>query len=37
VCPAISKWLVQLGLIVATVLVIAAIGFDFLAPLLLDL
>jgi mercuric ion transport protein len=28
--------LVQLGLIVATVLVIAAVGFDFLAPLLLD-
>ena len=27
----------SLGLIVATVLVIAAIGFDFLAPLLLDL
>ena len=33
----LSNWLVQLGLIVATVLVIAAIGFDFLAPLLLDL
>jgi mercuric ion transport protein len=31
-----SNWVVQLGLIVATVLVIAAIGFDFLAPLLLD-
>jgi mercuric ion transport protein len=29
--------LIQLGLIVATVLVLAAIGFDFLAPLLLDL
>jgi len=33
----LSNWLVQLGLIVATVLAIAAIGFDFLAPLLLDL
>ena len=33
----LSNRLVQLGLIVATVLVIAAIGFDFLAPLLLDL
>jgi mercuric ion transport protein len=33
----LSKRLVQLGLIVATVLVIAAIGFDFVAPLLLDL
>ena len=32
----LSNRLVQLGLIVATVLVIAAIGFDFLAPLLLD-
>jgi mercuric ion transport protein len=32
----LSNWLVQLALIVATVLVIAAIGFDFLAPLLLD-
>ena len=32
----LSNWLVQVGLIVATVLVIAAIGFDFLAPLLLD-
>jgi mercuric ion transport protein len=32
----LSNWLVQLGLIVATVLVIAAIGLDFLAPLLLD-
>jgi mercuric ion transport protein len=31
----LSNRLVQLGLIVATVLVIAAIGFDFLAPLLL--
>ena len=37
-CPRpLSNRLVQLGLIVATVLVIAAIGFDFLAPLLLDL
>ena len=33
----LSNRLVQLGLIVATVLVIAAVGFDFLAPLLLDL
>lgn len=33
----LSNRLVQLGLIVATVLVIAAIGFDFLAPLLLGL
>jgi len=33
----LANWLVQLGLIVATVLVIAAIGLDFLAPLLLDL
>jgi mercuric ion transport protein len=33
----LSNRLVQLGLIVATVLVIAAIGFDLLAPLLLDL
>ena len=33
----LSNRLVQLGLIAATVLVIAAIGFDFLAPLLLDL
>src|SRR5215471_13348501 len=32
----LSNRLVQLGLIVATGLVIAAIGFDFLAPLLLD-
>ena len=32
----LSNRLVQLGLIVATVLVIAAIGFDFLAPLLPD-
>ena len=31
----LSNRLVQLGLIVATVLVSAAIGFDFLAPLLL--
>jgi mercuric ion transport protein len=33
----LSNRLVQLGLIVATVLVIAAIGFDFLAPLLFEL
>ena len=33
----LSNRLVQLGLIVATVLVVAAIGFNFLAPLLLDL
>jgi hypothetical protein len=33
----LSNRLIQLGLIVATVLVLAAIGFDFLAPLLLDL
>ena len=33
----LSNRLVQLGLIVATVLIIVAIGFDFLAPLLLDL
>jgi len=32
----LSKWLVQLGLIAATVLVVAAIGFNFLAPLLLN-
>ena len=32
-----SNRLVQIGLIVATMLVVAAIGFDFLAPLLLDL
>jgi mercuric ion transport protein len=32
----LSNWLVRLGLIVATVLVIAAIGFDFFAPWLLD-
>jgi mercuric ion transport protein len=31
-----SSWLVRLALIVATVLVGAAIGFDFLAPLLLN-
>jgi mercuric ion transport protein len=31
-----SSRLVRLGLIVATALVVAAIGFDFLAPLLLD-
>jgi len=33
----LSNWLVQLGLIAATVLIILAVGFDFLAPLLLDL
>ena len=33
----LSNRLVQVGLIVATVLVIVAVGFDFLAPLLLDL
>ncbi len=32
----LSNWLVRLGLIVATVLVVAAIGFDLLAPLLLS-
>ena len=32
----LSNWLVQLGLIAATVLIILAVGFDFLAPLLLD-
>ena len=32
----LSSWLVRLALIVATVLVGAAIGFDFLAPLLLN-
>ena len=32
----LSNWLVQVGLIVATVLVIVAVGIDFLAPLLLD-
>jgi mercuric ion transport protein len=32
----LSNWLVRFGLIVATVLVIAAIGFDFFAPWLLD-
>src|SRR5262249_18318473 len=30
----LSHWLVRVGLIVATVLVVAAIGFDFAAPLL---
>src|SRR5579862_7570731 len=30
----LSSWLVRLGLIVATVLVVAAIGFDLFAPLL---
>ena len=33
----LSTAIVQVGLIVATVLVIVAVGFDFLAPLLLDL
>ena len=32
----LSNWLVRLGLIVATVLVVAAIGFDLFAPLLLN-
>ena len=32
----LSNWLVRLGLIAATVLAVAAIGFDFLAPLLLN-
>jgi mercuric ion transport protein len=32
----LANWLVRLGLMVATVLVIAAIGFDLLAPLLLN-
>jgi mercuric ion transport protein len=32
----LSNWIVRLGLIVATVLVVAAIGFDLLAPLLLN-
>ena len=32
----LSNWLVRIGLIVATVLVIAAIAFDLLAPLLLN-
>jgi len=32
----LSNWLVQLGLIAATVLVVLAVAFDFLAPLLLD-
>ena len=32
----LSNWLVRFGLIVATALVVAAISFDFLAPLLLD-
>src|SRR5260370_33655482 len=31
-----SNWLVRLGLIAATVLVVAAIGFDFLAALFLN-
>ena len=32
----LANWLVRLGFMVATVLVIAAIGFDLLAPLLLN-
>jgi mercuric ion transport protein len=32
----LSNWLVRLGLIVATALVVAAIGFDLVAPLLLN-
>ena len=32
----LSNWLVRLGLIVATVLVVAAIGFDLVASLLLN-
>jgi mercuric ion transport protein len=32
----LSKWLVRLGLIVATVLVLAAIGFDLVTALLLS-
>jgi len=32
----LSNWLVWLGLIAGTALVVAAIGFDLLAPLLLD-
>lgn len=32
----LSNWLVRLGLIVATALVVAAIAFDFFAPLLLN-
>src|SRR5215813_5762097 len=32
----LSNWLVRLGLIVATALVVAAIAFDLLAPLLLN-
>jgi mercuric ion transport protein len=32
----LSNWLVRLGLIVSTVLVVAAIGFDLLVPLLLN-
>ena len=32
----LSNWLVQLGLIVATVLVAAAIGFELVTPLLLN-
>src|SRR5262249_11320686 len=32
----LSNWIVRLGLIMASVLVVAAIAFDFLAPLLLN-
>jgi mercuric ion transport protein len=32
----LSNWLVRLALVVATVLVVAAIGFDLLAPLLFN-
>ena len=32
----LSSWLVQLGLIAATVLVVTALAFDFLAPLFLN-
>jgi len=32
----LSNWLVRLGLIAATALVVAAIGFDLLVPLLLN-
>jgi mercuric ion transport protein len=32
----LSNWLVKTGLILATILVMAALGFDFLAPLFLN-
>jgi mercuric ion transport protein len=32
----LSNWVVRLGLIVATILIVAAIGFDLVAPLLLN-